>query len=513
MKEELVNFFDKENISKIKKPLIIFEMANNHGGDINKGLSIIKEINEVCREFKDNFTFAFKFQYRDLDTFIHSDYKERKDIKLIKRFSETKLKEEEFKLMKEELDKLEFVSICTPFDERSVDLIEKHDFDIIKIASCSFTDWPLLEIIVKSDKPIIASTAGTTLEEIDRVVAFFMNRNKKFCLMHCVAEYPTENKNLQLNQIDLLKQRYPGINIGFSTHENPDNVDSIKMAIAKGALIFERHVAIGDNRNAYSSNPEQVKNWLKSAKECLEIAGLINEKVAITKKESEDLRNLRRAVFAKENIKAGEKIGINKIFYAIPSIENQILANDISKYIQYYADKDIPANSPILANNVKIMDTREKMKEIYWKIKDIISKANIPLSGVVDLEVSHHYGIDRFYEYGCVMISLINREYCKKVIIILPGQTNPMHTHKLKEESFLVNYGDVLLTIDGVEKEYHRGDIILVKPGMKHSFSSVNGGVFEEISTTHYKSDSYYEDESIMKNSERKTYVKFWLDN
>ena len=251
MKEELVNFFDKENISKIKKPLIIFEMANNHGGDINKGLSIIKEINEVCREFKDNFTFAFKFQYRDLDTFIHSDYKERKDIKLIKRFSETKLKEEEFKLMKEELDKLEFVSICTPFDERSVDLIEKHDFDIIKIASCSFTDWPLLEIIVKSDKPIIASTAGTTLEEIDRVVAFFMNRNKKFCLMHCVAEYPTENKNLQLNQIDLLKQRYPGINIGFSTHENPDNVDSIKMAIAKGALIFERHVAIGDNRNAY----------------------------------------------------------------------------------------------------------------------------------------------------------------------------------------------------------------------------------------------------------------------
>ena len=97
-------------------------------------------------------------------------------------------------------------------------------------------------------------------------------------------------------------------------------------------------------------------------------------------------------------------------------------------------------------------------------------------------------------------------------MVFWPGQANPTHTHKLKEESFLVSHGDVSLNIDGVEKEYHRGDIILVKPGMKHSFSSKNGGIFEEISTTHYKNDSFYEDEKIMENSERKTYVKLCLD-
>jgi N-acetylneuraminate synthase len=67
---------------------------------------------------------------------------------------------------------LGFLSICTPFDEKSVDLIDQQKFNIIKIASCSFTDWPLLERVVRSDKPIIASTAGASLEEIDKVVSF-----------------------------------------------------------------------------------------------------------------------------------------------------------------------------------------------------------------------------------------------------------------------------------------------------------------------------------------------------
>jgi sialic acid synthase SpsE/mannose-6-phosphate isomerase-like protein (cupin superfamily) len=510
MKEELKHIFDKTN--QDKKHLFVFDLANNHSGDVNRGLQIIREINEVTKNF--NLLFAFKFQYRDLDSFIHPDFKDRKDIKYVKRFSETRLKEEEFKIMKEELDKLEIITVCTPFDEKSVDLIEKQNFDIIKIASCSFTDWPLLERIAKSDKPIIASTAGNAIEDIDKVVNFFMNRNKQFCLMHCVAEYPTENKNLQLNQIDLLKERYPNVNIGFSTHENPNNLDSVKIAIAKGAIILERHVAIGEERNLYSSSPEQIKEWLKSAKDSIEMIGVYNERVPVTEKEKQDLKGLRRAVFAKTNIKAGEKIDPSKVFYAIPSMEDQIFANDMTKYTHYYAKSDINERDPILLKNLEVVDTREKIKKIvYDNIKCILLKANLPLNRMLDLEISHHYGIDKFYEFGCTMITCVNRDYCKKIIIILPGQTNPTHVHKLKEESFIVDYGDVIVDVDGIKKEFKRGDIILVKPGEKHSFTSKNGGIFEEISTTHYKNDSYYEDESINKNSERKTFVKLWLDN
>ena len=131
----MINFLDG-------KPMFVFEMANNHMGSVEHGLKIIREIRNVTKSFP--FKFAFKFQYRHLDTFIHPDFKTRYDFKYIKRFSETRLSEPQFKRLKDELDVLGFSSVCTPFDELSVDIIEKHGIEVIKIASCSFTDWPLL---------------------------------------------------------------------------------------------------------------------------------------------------------------------------------------------------------------------------------------------------------------------------------------------------------------------------------------------------------------------------------
>jgi len=90
---------------------------------------------------------------------------------------------------------------------------------------------------------------------------------------------------------------------------------------------------------------------------------------------------------------------------------------------------------------------------------------------------------------------------------LLPGQKHPSHTHKLKEETFNVIYGDLNLDLGGSVKTYGRGDMILVERNMSHSFSTVNGAVFEEISTTHYKNDSFYDDRTIMENRERKTEV------
>ena len=172
-------------MSNIFDKLFILEMANNHMGSLEHGLRLIREFHKVTSKF--DFNFAFKFQYRDLDSFIHPDFKDRMDIKYIKRFSETRFSEDQFLAMKKELDKLGFISVCTPFDEKSVDLIEKHGYKILKIASCSFTDWPLLEKIAETSLPIIASTAGASLNEIDQVVSFFEHRGKKLCLMHCVG--------------------------------------------------------------------------------------------------------------------------------------------------------------------------------------------------------------------------------------------------------------------------------------------------------------------------------------
>ena len=83
--EELDGLFNKEGSPQIQKPLVVFEIANNHNGDVNHGLKIIHEIDSVCKEFKNDFIFAFKFQYRDIDSFIHPDFKNRKDISMARK--------------------------------------------------------------------------------------------------------------------------------------------------------------------------------------------------------------------------------------------------------------------------------------------------------------------------------------------------------------------------------------------------------------------------------------------
>ena len=497
----------------MSRPLFIFEMANNHSGDIEHGLKIIREIKKACRDY--DFEFAFKFQYRELDTFIHPDFKNRQDIKYIKRFSETKLSEEEFLKLKNEATNNGFKTICTPFDEKSVDLIEKQDFDIIKIASCSFTDWPLLERIAKTDKPIIASTAGTSLEEMDKVVSFFEHRNKEFCLMHCVGAYPTAKENLQLNQIDLLKERYPEIAIGFSTHEEPDNIDSIKIAVAKGAQIFERHVSVKTEKygiNGYSSTPEQINNWLASAKDTMSICGTTKDRYEISGKEQNALRGLKRGVFAAEKILKGEKIHLDNVFLAIPNIRDQVLANDLAKYTEFTAEKDIDTSEPIMYGDVHIENLRKKVLSIIRQLKDVIVKSSIALPNRMELELSHHYGIEKYEEWGAAILNCINREYCKKLIILLPGQKHPVHRHIKKEETFHLLYGNMKVNVNNEEKLLKAGEMLTIERESKHSFSSETGCIFEEVSTTHYKNDSFYDDKKAAENKSRKTQMTFWSD-
>lgn len=494
--------------------LFVFDLSNNHMGDVDHGLRIINELHTVAEDF--DFPCAVKFQYRDLDTFIHPDYKNSFEFKFVKRFQETRLSNDDLYRLKQEVDDLGFISMCTPFDDNSVDRIIKFDFDVIKVASCSFTDWSLLEKIVETDKPIIASTAGTTLDEIDRVVVFLEHRRKKFAIMHCVGEYPTTTTHLNLNQIDFFKNHYPTVTIGYSTHEDPNNLDTIKLAIAKGGRIFERHVGIATHKyglNAYSSTPDQVCQWLSSAREALTMCGVSGIRREIYEKEKADLQGLMRGVFAKQCIGEGEKISPENTFFAIPNFEGQVVANNMSKYSELIAQKDFNPNEPVYFSDVAARDTREQVVQIIGKVRDMLIESKVHLPNMLQFELSHHYGIDRIEEWGAIIINCINRQYCKKLIIMLQGQQHPAHYHKKKEETFQVLSGKLFLALnDDGGKLYGQGDIVVVEKGDKHSFSTEKGVIFEEVSTTHYPDDSYYYDQDIQNNKNRKTEMTFWTD-
>lgn len=491
-------------------------MANNHMGDMEHAIKIIDEYSKFIEKYKE-FKFCIKFQMRDLDTLIHKNYKIGSSNKSIQRFISTKLSTNDFLFLKNYSKEKGFITSCTAFDEISLKKVIEINFDIIKVASCSNDDWPLLNEIVKYDKPIIVSLGSLSIESIDNTISFLSNRNKNFAIMHCVAEYPTEIHNLQLNQINFLKNRY-NIPIGFSTHEKTNDTEAIKIAISKGASIFEKHIALKTDKytpNLYSCTPEEIEKWLNSALNSLLYCGVVNKRYEPTKKELEDLNQFKRGVFLKRNVKAGEYITRNDVYFAIPNdYENkQLSASHFSKYSVIKSKIDINVDEAIYEHQVEYENIKTKMLVIAKEIKKFIKNKNILITNKSWLEISMHYGLNKFFEYGCGIFTLINRDYCKKYIILLPNQTHPEQYHKQKEETFIILDGELDLYINNNNFKLKKSDCITINRGDKHKMFTTTGCIIEEISTTHISNDSFYTDESINNNPNRKFIINYWEGN
>jgi sialic acid synthase SpsE/mannose-6-phosphate isomerase-like protein (cupin superfamily) len=491
--------------------LFILDLANNHQGDVAHGKKIISEISKVVQDA--GIRAAIKFQFRDLDTFIHPAHQVDSSAAHVPRFLGTRLTAEEYLFLLQTVKEHGLLTMCTPFDEVSVSQIAQMGFDVIKVASCSVTDVPLLEEVTKAGKPVVISTGGCPIAKIDRVVHLMSRGQVDFALEHCVSIYPTPSDHLQLNQIDLLKERYPEIPIGWSTHEDPDDTITVQLACSKGATIFERHVGIANKKyglNSYSSSPGQIAQWLSAFKSAQNRCGALHRSPA-TAEESRSLRSLARGVFAARDISKGQPIRRDDVFFAIPAPKNGLL---VSQWRE-----DLVATSPIVRND-PIPNALEKhieadeqfIDQIILQLRGMLHIARIKLSGSSTIELSHHYGLRRFREFGAIIIDIINREYCKKLIVQLPRQKHPYHFHKKKEETFQVLSGSLKVEKNGAPTNLNAGDIYLVEPNAWHKFSSFQGVIFEEISTTHFNDDSFYEDPAInmTPRSKRKTIIENW---
>jgi len=493
------------------RDLFVLDLANNHQGDVQHALNIIKGMGTVIR--KHGVRAVFKFQFRQLDTFVHPLHKSGSKNKHVPRFLSTRLDPPDFQILLDAVRAEGMLSMCTPFDEASVDIISAMGFDLIKVASCSAKDWPLMEKIAAANKPVIFSTGGLQLSNIDDLVSFFDHRGADFAIMHCVSIYPTPAADCHLNQIDVLCQRYRNRVIGWSTHEGPDETVPVQIAAAKGARIFERHVGINTDKiqlNAYSSTPEQVDRWIESYKYAITLCGKAER--TINPLELESLDSLKRGVFARKPIEKGDSIERDDVYFAMPYVPGQIDSGAWREGI--VANASIAIDGPVMPADVSVpvSSDAQTIKAAVHEVKALLNEARIALNSDFEVEYSHHYGISKFREYGAVLISCINREYCKKILVQLPGQKHPAHFHKLKEETFQVLHGELNVSVDGKQRKLTAGDIHLVMPGVWHSFSTDTGCVFEEVSTTHYNDDSVYKDSSInaLQRHERKTKVDHW---
>ena len=327
--------------------LFVLELANNHWGRVDRGLKIVSDFARVVR-FNDVHA-AIKLQFRDVDSFVHRDYRDRSDIRYIKKTLDTQLHWDELRQLVEAVRNAGMVAMVTPFDEASVDKCVEFGVDILKIASSDIRDRSLLDKIASTGLPVIASSGGADLDHIDTLVSFFTGRGIPFALNHCVSLYPSEDGDLELNQIDHLRSRYPHITIGFSTHEQRDWHDSIMIAYAKGARTFERHIDIdhdGIPVSSYCTKPEQADIWFRAFKKAREMCGGGGEqRRTVPEGERRYLDALVRGVYARRNLGAGDMLAREDVYFSVPLLKGQISTREFTGGERLTAP--LAANEPV----------------------------------------------------------------------------------------------------------------------------------------------------------------------
>ena len=357
-------------MSEIFHNLFVLELANNHWGSLERGQQIIKDFAQVVRN--NNVKAAIKMQFRDVEQIIHPSFnkiEKSKDIsnltltdRYLQKTLRTKLSYEDMSIMIKMIKKLNCLPMATPFDEKSVEWCIDLEIPILKVASSDINDWILLNKIASTKKPVIISTGGANEKQIDDVVSFFDNRNIPLAINHCVSKYPTEDHELELNQIDYLKKKYPNHVIGFSTHEYHDWESSMMISYAKGARTWERHIDIQYSKDdeqkeisSYCSTPGEIDIWFKAFKKSVNMCGNSSDnRRIIDEKEKYYLMSLHRGLYLKKDISKGEIVKLEDLYSALPLVDNE---NHISSrnFIDnsYMVTQDLKKDMPLLKEYIK----------------------------------------------------------------------------------------------------------------------------------------------------------------
>lgn len=244
---------------------VIAEIGNNHQGDVERAQELFvlakhSGVDAVKLQKRDNrklFTrAAFDAPYENENSFGATYGLHREALELDRRaYVELQACARELGL----------VFFATAFDEASADLLADLDVPAFKIASGDVRNTPLLRHVAAFGKPMIVSTGGATLDDIDRAVATITPVNAQLCLLQCTAAYPAPVEELNLGVITTLRERYPELVIGLSDHQ--DGIAMAPVAYMLGARVIEKHFTLSHaakgTDHAFSLMPEGMRKLVR----------------------------------------------------------------------------------------------------------------------------------------------------------------------------------------------------------------------------------------------------------
>ena len=335
---------------------IIAEIGVNHEGDIDLAKRMILSA-------KENGADAVKFQTYKADKIASKnspgywDFNEeatRSQYELFKKYDTFSKKEYQFLKDYSEEVGVEFMS--TPFDLDAVDLIDDL-VEVFKISSSDITNLPLIKKIASKNKPIILSTGASNKAEIENALKVIQETNSDLAiaLLHCVLEYPTPNKNANLNRIKLLEENYSskGLIIGYSDHTFPDrSMFNCSVSLALGARIIEKHYThdktLKGNDHYHSMDKTDLAVLRLNSNTFLEVMGT-SSKIDFNESEESARKNARRGVYTSHSIKKGAVITEKDLICKRPT--SSVNPSEIPTIIGKKAKFDLPNDCAISLND------------------------------------------------------------------------------------------------------------------------------------------------------------------
>lgn len=256
--------------------LIIAEAGENHLGD----MEIAKKMIDLSKESGADYV---KFQYYNADNCSDDDPEKEW-------FERVQLDLNKVKYLYNYACRIKINFLCTPWDTDKAEELFSIGIKDMKIASFHITNTEMIELINKKAEKVFMSTGMSSIEEIDTAVKL-LNKVDLY-LLHCVSEYPLPEENVNLRNMDFLRERY-GCMVGYSDHTL--SILAPLVAISRGADVIEKHITLSKTYfgtdHILSADPVELKLLVEYSRRIKVILG--KKEKRMTEKEIKSQEYLR----------------------------------------------------------------------------------------------------------------------------------------------------------------------------------------------------------------------------
>ena len=272
--------------------------------------------------------------------------------------------EEFWKPLKKYCDEKRIIFFSTPMSKGAAMRLQEVGVPIWKIGSGDILDFPAMDYMRNSGKPVIMSSGMSTLEEVEKGLNFLREKNRRVALMHTLSKYPGEPEEANLATMELYRGLFPGVPIGFS--ENSIGIEPSLIAVGLGATMIEKHFTISRDLwgadHKVSSTPEEFKKMVEAIRKIKldpdekkkilsypKLKEILGRKEKILKEDEKVFRPIfRKSLMAGENISAGTLVTARMLYAMRPQVYSGGLASEFyEKVLGRKLKKDLKKFEPI----------------------------------------------------------------------------------------------------------------------------------------------------------------------